>query len=110
MVKVCRGPPLAAAATLTRVRERASLSEAHYGWSGRHPTSTVVGGNCFFGPLSQCRGRSHEARGAFGMTECRRAAMFDESGPGTPRTSKFQRFLWIGLVIVTLVFVILSFM
>jgi len=36
--------------------------------------------------------------------------MFDESGPGTPRTSKFQRFLWIGLVIVTLVFVILSFM
>jgi len=65
-------------------------------------------------PLSSrpgdCRRRSHVARGTFGGTECRRAAMFDVEGSATSPKSKFQRFIWIGLVIVTLVLVILSFM
>jgi len=36
--------------------------------------------------------------------------MFDVEGSATSPKSKFQRFIWIGLVIVTLVLVILSFM
>jgi hypothetical protein len=39
----------------------------------------------------------------------RRAAMFDVEGSATSPKSKFQRFLWVGMVIVIFILVIVSF-